>query len=77
MNLMGRLGAASHASGLLIQLVAHAGNIIYPQELFREASGLATETKQVSMLLYTMGEEAEDTLLSTKISESDRKTTIR
>ena len=25
------------------------------------------------MLLYTMGEEAEDTLLSTKISESDQK----
>ena len=44
-------------------------------EQFRQASGLSTETKQrqVSMLLYTMGEEAEDTLLSTKISESDQK----
>ena len=44
-------------------------------EQFRQASGLSTETtqRQVSMLLYTMGEEAEDTLLSTKISESDQK----
>ena len=44
-------------------------------EQFRKASRLSTETKQrqVSMLLYTMGEEAEDTLLSTKISESDQK----
>ena len=44
-------------------------------EQFRQASGLSTESKQrqVSMLLYTMGEEAEDTLLSTEISEDDRK----
>ena len=41
-------------------------------EQFREASGLSTESqqRQISTLLYTMGEEAEDTLMSTR-----RKTT--
>ena len=43
---------------------------------FREASGLATEgdTKQVSTLLYCMGETAEDVLTSTDISADERKT---
>ena len=42
---------------------------------FREASGLAAEgdTKQVSTLLYCMGETAEDVLTSTDISEDDKK----
>ena len=44
-------------------------------EQFREASGLSKESqqRQVSMLLYTMGEEAEDTLLSTKISDDKKE----
>ena len=44
-------------------------------EQFREASGLSSESqqRQVCMLLYTMGEEAEDTLMSTKITEDDKK----
>ena len=42
---------------------------------FREASGLATEgdTKQVSTLLYCMGETAEDVLTSTDISKDDKR----
>ena len=42
---------------------------------FREASGLTTEgdTKQVSMLLYCMGETAEDVLTSTDISADELK----
>ena len=42
---------------------------------FREASGLATDgdTKQVSTLLYCMGETAEDVLTSTDISEDDKR----
>ena len=42
---------------------------------FCEASGLATEgdTKQVSTLLYCMGETAEDVLTSTDISADERK----
>ena len=44
-------------------------------EQFRTASGLksADETRQVSTLLYCMGEEAEDVLTSTGISDEDRK----
>ena len=44
-------------------------------EQFRTASGLANEgeTRQVSTLLYCMGEEAEDVLTSTGISDEDRK----
>ena len=40
-----------------------------------EASGLATkgDTKQVSTLLYCMGETAEDVMTLTDISEDDRK----
>lgn len=40
-------------------------------EQFRMASGLANEgeTRQVSTLLYCMGEEAEDVLTSTEISD--------
>ena len=43
-------------------------------EQFHEASGLAsaTETFQVSTLLYTMGENAENVLVSTHISEEDQ-----
>ena len=44
-------------------------------EQFREASGLSEESdvKQVSALLYCMGESAEDVLTSTTFSEQDRK----
>ena len=43
-------------------------------EQFRLASGLsADDDRQVSTLLYCMGEEAEDTLTSTNISAADRK----
>ena len=44
-------------------------------EQFRTASGLksADETRQVSTLLYCMGEDAEDVLTSTGISDEDRK----
>ena len=44
-------------------------------EQFRLASGLSTEDdlRQISTLLYCMGEEAEDILNSTNISNSDRK----
>jgi len=42
---------------------------------FRLASGLSEdgEEKQVSTLMYCMGEDAEDTLASANISEEDRK----
>ena len=42
---------------------------------FHEASGLTAEgaTKQVSALLYCMGETAEDVLTSTDISKGDKK----
>ena len=44
-------------------------------EQFRLASGLSTEgdPKQVSTLLYCMGEDAEETLSSTNISEENQK----
>ena len=44
-------------------------------EQFRLTSGLLAEENpcQVSALLYCMGDEAEDTLASTNISEDDRK----
>ena len=44
-------------------------------EQFRLASGLSAEgdTRQISTLLYCMGDEAEDTLISTNISEEHRK----
>ena len=45
-------------------------------EQFRSASGLAAERdeeRQISTLLYTMGEEAGDILMSTNISEADIK----
>ena len=44
-------------------------------EQYRHASGLATgtEQRQVSTLLYCLGEQAEDVLSSTGISEDDRK----
>ena len=44
-------------------------------EQFRLASGLSAEDddRQVSTLLYCMGEDAEDTLTSTNISAADRK----
>ena len=44
-------------------------------EQFRLASGLSAESKerQVSTLLYTLGEDAEDVLSSTNISEDNRK----
>ena len=43
-------------------------------EQFRIASGMAGESKerQISTLLYCLGEEAEDVLTSTNISEADR-----
>jgi len=43
-------------------------------EQYRVASGLSkdTETRQVSTLLYCLGEEAEDVLTSTNISEEDK-----
>ena len=44
-------------------------------EQFSIASGLAAEAtvKQVSNLFYCMGEEAEEVLLSTRITEAERK----
>ena len=44
-------------------------------EQFRLASGLSSEdeTRQVSTLLYCMGENAEETLTSTEISDEERK----
>ena len=44
-------------------------------EQFRKASGLSTESHQgqINMLLYTIEEEADDTLMSTKISDSNKK----
>ena len=44
-------------------------------EQFRLASGLLAEEDpcQVSALLYCIGDEAEDTLASTNISDDDRK----
>ena len=44
-------------------------------EQFRLASGLSAEedVRQISALLYCMGDEAEDTLASTNVSEDDRK----
>lgn len=44
-------------------------------EQFRQASGLAgeAEERQVSTLLYCMGEDAEETLTSTGIFDEDRK----
>ena len=44
-------------------------------EHYRQASGLADEkeTRQVSTLLYCMGEEADDILTSTGISSANRK----
>ena len=45
-------------------------------EQFRLASGLSgeSETRQVSTLLYCMGEEVEDVLSSTDITAEERKT---
>ena len=45
---------------------------------FRVASGLndQSESKQVSMLLYSLGEEAEAVLLSTNIKPSERESYI-
>lgn len=44
-------------------------------EQFRLASGLSTDDseKQVSTLLYCMGEDAEDTLISTNVTADERK----
>ena len=44
-------------------------------EQFRVTSGLSTkdDTRQVCMLLYCLGEEAEDVLKSTNITEEERK----
>ena len=44
-------------------------------EQFRIASGLSAESegRQVSTLLYCMGEEAEDVLTSTSITEDEKK----
>ena len=44
-------------------------------EQFRIASGLAEEAeeRQVNTLLYCLGDDAEDVLRSTNISEEDRK----
>ena len=43
-------------------------------EQFRLASGLSAESddRQISTLLYCMGEDAEDTLISTNITDEDR-----
>ena len=43
-------------------------------EQFRQASGLTAEddSRQISTLLYCMGDNAEDTLASTDISHADR-----
>ena len=45
-------------------------------EQFQLASGLSDEedTRKISALPYCMGDEAEDTLVFTNISEGDRKT---
>ena len=42
---------------------------------YRLASGLSTESdeRQISTVLYCMGEDAEETLTSTNITEVDRK----
>ena len=44
-------------------------------EQFRHATGLAKddETRQVSTLMYCLGEEAEDVLTSTNVTEDERK----
>ena len=44
-------------------------------EQYRDASGLSGESdaRQVSTLLYCLGEEANDVLASTNISEADKK----
>ena len=44
-------------------------------EQFRSTSGLAEEEepRQVSTLLYCLGEDADDVLTSTSISDDDRK----
>ena len=44
-------------------------------EQFREASGLSgeSETRQVSTLLYTMGENADNVLTSTRITSEEQK----
>ncbi len=36
-----------------------------------------SELRQVSTLLYCLGEEASDVLTSTNITEEDRKSTVR
>jgi hypothetical protein len=48
-------------------------------EQFRLASGLSEESdeRQISTLLYCMGEDVEDTLTSTTITEEERKNTQR
>ena len=48
-------------------------------EQFCLASGLSEESgdRQVSTLLYCMGEDAEDMLASTNISAGDRKSTMQ
>ena len=48
-------------------------------EQFRELSGFtsATETHQVSTLLYTKGENPKNVLVSTHISEEDRKSIVQ
>ena len=45
-------------------------------EQYRQASGLVEkdEQRQVSALLYCLGEEAEEVLNTTRISEDDKKT---
>lgn len=45
-------------------------------EQYRVASDLAEDSnaKQISTLLYYLGEEAESVLVSTKITEEERKT---
>ena len=44
-------------------------------EQFRSASGLSTqdEARQISMLLYCLGEDAEDVLVSTDITAEQRR----
>ena len=48
-------------------------------EQFRVASGLSTESsaRQVNTLLYCLGEEAEDLLRSTNITEDERKVYLK
>ena len=45
------------------------------EKKIREASGLSgeSETRQVSTLLYTMGENADNVLTSTRITSEERK----